>query len=48
MSGVIYTLGALAERLGAELRGDASVQVSGLATLQDAGSDQLSFLANAQ
>ena len=48
MSRVAYSLGNLAERLGAELRGDGSLQVSGLATLQDAGPDHLSFLANAQ
>lgn len=48
MSGALYTLGDLSQRLGAELHGDASLQVSGLATLQDAGPEQLSFLANAQ
>lgn len=48
MSGIFYTLGDLAERLGAELLGDASQRVFGLATLQDAGPGQLSFLANAQ
>ena len=48
MSRVAYTLGDLAERLGADLRGDGSLQVSGLATLQDAGPEHLSFLANAQ
>jgi len=48
MNTVVYTLGDLAERLGAELHGDPSLQVSGLATLQDAGPEQLSFLANAQ
>lgn len=37
MNRVVYTLGELAERLGGELRGDAAQQVSGLATLQDAG-----------
>ena len=48
MSRVAYTLGDLAERLGADLRGDGSLQVSGLATLQDAGPEHLSFRANAQ
>ncbi|MCQ4278957.1 UDP-3-O-(3-hydroxymyristoyl)glucosamine N-acyltransferase [Pseudomonas stutzeri] len=48
MSRVAYTLGDLAERLGADLRGDGSLQVSALATLQDAGPEHLSFLANAQ
>jgi UDP-3-O-[3-hydroxymyristoyl] glucosamine N-acyltransferase len=47
-SRAVFTLGGLAARLGAELHGDASQQVSGLATLQDAGPEQLSFLANAQ
>jgi UDP-3-O-[3-hydroxymyristoyl] glucosamine N-acyltransferase len=48
MSAVVYTLGQLAERLGATLCGSADKVVSGLATLQEAGHDQLSFLANAQ
>ncbi|MCQ4312074.1 UDP-3-O-(3-hydroxymyristoyl)glucosamine N-acyltransferase [Pseudomonas stutzeri] len=48
MSQVVYTLGDLAEQLGAALRGDAAQTVSSLATLQEAGPDQLSFLANAQ
>lgn len=38
-----YRLGEIAEALGAELRGDPETQVSGLATLQAAGPDQLSF-----
>ncbi|MGO1462738.1 MAG: UDP-3-O-(3-hydroxymyristoyl)glucosamine N-acyltransferase [Marinobacter sp.] len=41
-----YRLGEIAEVLGAELRGDPETRVSGLATLQAAGPDQLSFLAN--
>lgn len=40
------TLGELAAELGAELRGDPGYRVSGLGTLQGAGPDQLSFLAN--
>lgn len=48
MSLFTQTLGALAERLGAELRGPADLPITGLATLQDAGPQQLSFLANAQ
>ncbi|WP_454255884.1 UDP-3-O-(3-hydroxymyristoyl)glucosamine N-acyltransferase [Pseudomonas sp. Marseille-Q8238] len=48
MSAMQFTLGQLAERLGATLRGDESKLIRGLATLQDAGADQLSFLANAQ
>lgn len=42
-----YTLAQLAETLGAELRGDGQKTIFGLATLQDATIDQLSFLANA-
>lgn len=41
-----YRLGEVAQALGAELRGDPDLLVSGLATLQAAGPDQLSFLAN--
>lgn len=48
MSATVYTLGQLAERLGATLRGAADKPISGLATLQEAGADQLSFLANVQ
>ncbi|MGK9065204.1 UDP-3-O-(3-hydroxymyristoyl)glucosamine N-acyltransferase [Stutzerimonas chloritidismutans] len=48
MANVAYSLGDLAERLGATLRGEPTKLISGLATLQDAGPEQLSFLANAQ
>lgn len=48
MSMPVYTLGQLAERLGATLRGAEDQPISGLATLQEAGPKQLSFLANAQ
>ncbi|SFX31509.1 UDP-3-O-(3-hydroxymyristoyl)glucosamine N-acyltransferase [Marinospirillum alkaliphilum] len=41
-----FTLGQLAEHLGAELRGDASCQIRGLASLEKAGPDQISFLSN--
>ena len=41
-------LGQLAEFLGATLRGDAEKAITGLATLQEAGPAQLSFLANPQ
>ncbi len=44
----MHTLGELAAFLQAELRGPADLVVRGLATLQDANADQLSFLANAQ
>ncbi len=42
-----FSLAQLAELLGAELRGDAEKVIIGLATLQDANAEQLSFLANA-
>ena len=45
---VTLKLGQLAEFLGATLRGDAEKQITGLATLQEAGPAQLSFLANPQ
>ena len=48
MTQIEFTLAQLAETLGAELRGDAQKVICGVATLQDATSDQLSFLANAQ
>jgi len=48
MTATVFTLGQLAEQLGATLRGDCSKTISGLATLQEAGPDQLSFLANPQ
>jgi UDP-3-O-[3-hydroxymyristoyl] glucosamine N-acyltransferase len=40
------TLGELADRLGAELQGDAGLLVSSVATLRDAVAGQVSFLAN--
>jgi UDP-3-O-[3-hydroxymyristoyl] glucosamine N-acyltransferase len=48
MMSTTFTLGQLSERLNAELRGDPELVISGLATLQDANPNQLSFLANAQ
>ncbi|QLF95113.1 UDP-3-O-(3-hydroxymyristoyl)glucosamine N-acyltransferase [Pseudomonas sp. ABC1] len=48
MSVSSYTLGQLAELLGAKLQGAADQVISGIATLQDAHEGQLSFLANAQ
>lgn len=42
------TLGHLAEFLGATLRGPTDKEITGLATLQEAGSGQVSFLANPQ
>ncbi len=41
-----YSLGELAELVGGEVKGDAHTKISGLATLQNASSEQLSFLAN--
>lgn len=41
-----YRLGDIAKALGAELRGDPDIHVTGLATLQAAHPEQLSFLAN--
>lgn len=40
------SLGELANWLGAELHGDASSQVQGMATLANASANQISFLAN--
>lgn len=45
---VVFTLGQLAERLGATVRGNPERLISGLATLQEAHPEQLSFLANPQ
>lgn len=42
-----FSLAQLAEILGAELRGDPEKTILGLATLQDASAEQISFLANA-
>ena len=41
-----YTLGELSRLMDLELRGDDSIAVSGLASLQSAGPGQLSFLSN--
>ncbi len=48
MTALVFSLGQLAERLGATLRGAADISITGLATLHEAGPDQLSFLANPQ
>lgn len=48
MKSLAFTLGELAERLGATLLGAADKRIYGLATLQDAGPEQLTFLANPQ
>lgn len=44
----MFTLAQLAAQLGAELRGQADLTITGMATLQEAGPSHLSFLANAQ
>ncbi len=43
---VVLTLGELAERLGARLHGEGGVRLARVATLSNAESDCLSFLAN--
>lgn len=43
-----FTLGYIAEFVGAQLRGDNEVVISGLATLTNARAGQLAFLANPQ
>jgi UDP-3-O-[3-hydroxymyristoyl] glucosamine N-acyltransferase len=48
MAAPVFTLGQPAERLGATLRGAEDKAISGLATLQEAGPGQLTFLANPQ
>lgn len=45
---VVFTLAQLAERLGATVRGNPERLICGLATLQEAQPEQLSFLANPQ
>lgn len=44
---VSYTLAELAQLINAQLKGNGQARITGLATLQDAGESQLSFLANA-
>lgn len=41
-----FTLGQIAEFLQAEVKGDASIKITGLATLSSAKEGELSFLAN--
>jgi UDP-3-O-[3-hydroxymyristoyl] glucosamine N-acyltransferase len=41
-----YTLKQLAEKIGAEVHGDASYIIDSLATLSSAGAQQIAFLAN--
>lgn len=42
-----FTLAALAEKTGAELRGDGSTEITGVNTLKDAAATEIGFLANA-
>ena len=42
----MYTLGELADRFGLTCSGNADRRITGLATLADAGPDELAFLAN--
>ena len=39
-------LGELASRLGAELRGDAELEVTGVKGIEDAGPSEITFVAN--
>jgi UDP-3-O-[3-hydroxymyristoyl] glucosamine N-acyltransferase len=41
-------LGDLAAKLGCELAGDASIRISGVSTLEKAGPEEVSFLANSK
>lgn len=43
-----YTLDELASRFDAEVRGDAGTRVAGVATLENAGTGELAFLANSR
>ena len=43
---MVYTLGKVANHIGAELHGDPECVISGLAILKSAKSDQISFLSN--
>jgi UDP-3-O-[3-hydroxymyristoyl] glucosamine N-acyltransferase len=43
---VAFTLAELAARIGGEVVGDGSLSIAGVAPLETAGPDQLSFFAN--
>ena len=43
-----YTLAQIAARLGGRVLGDAEVEIAQVATLEQAGSDEISFLANSK
>jgi UDP-3-O-[3-hydroxymyristoyl] glucosamine N-acyltransferase len=42
----VPTVGALADRVGGQVRGDRSLEIRGLAPLETAGPDEISFLAH--
>ncbi len=42
------SLDELAKRVGARLEGDGSVQVTGCASIEHAGPDEVTFLTNAK
>ncbi|WP_419806816.1 UDP-3-O-(3-hydroxymyristoyl)glucosamine N-acyltransferase [Terriglobus sp.] len=46
MSTLALTLGEIARRIGAELDGDPDVQIRGVAGIESAGPDQITFVAN--
>lgn len=48
MTAPVYTLAELASHLGGEVQGDPQYKVCGLATLEEAGTGELSFFANAR
>jgi len=41
-----YTLGQLAEMLGCQVAGDPGIEIAGIATVEDAGPGEITFLAN--
>jgi len=45
---LIYSLGELAERIGADVAGDASRRIAGVRTLADAGPEHLSFFTSSR
>jgi UDP-3-O-[3-hydroxymyristoyl] glucosamine N-acyltransferase len=45
---ITYSLGEIAGRLGGEIAGDPATRVRGIATLESATPDRISFLANAR
>ena len=43
---LLRSLGELAQRLGCELEGDPSIEITGPATIDDAGPGEVTFVAN--